>query len=150
MSVDSDNGLPKDADAYVDIETFEQILEMDDDDTRDFSSALVSGFFEQVETTFEEMDAALKQKDLDKLSSLGHFLKGSSATLGIYRVRDSCEKIQHLGGRKDETGSKDIKEEQALTSIAEILPLLKDDYADAEAWLMKFFNPDANGEEASV
>jgi osomolarity two-component system phosphorelay intermediate protein YPD1 len=39
--------------------TFEQILEMDDDDDRDFSKSIVFGFFEQAEQTFTKMDDAL-------------------------------------------------------------------------------------------
>ena len=46
-------------------------------------------------------------KDLIKLSELGHFLKGSSATLGFTKIRDECEKIQHWGHNKDETGEND-------------------------------------------
>jgi len=49
--------LPPNADDYLDIETFEQILEMDDGEaTKEFSRALVFGFFEQADATFEEMD----------------------------------------------------------------------------------------------
>lgn len=44
----------------LDFTTFEQILEMDDDeDDREFSLSIVSGFFEQAENTFEEMETAL-------------------------------------------------------------------------------------------
>ncbi|KAF3933316.1 hypothetical protein ABW19_dt0201336 [Dactylella cylindrospora] len=140
----SDSGnqfdLPADAADYVDIPTFEQILEMDDEDgAREFSSSLVFGFFEQAATTFEDMDSRLAQDDLPTLSSLGHFLKGSSATLGIYKVRDSCEKIQHLGARTDETGNKPISEAEALEKIKEILPKMRKDYDDAEKWLKNFF-----------
>lgn len=40
--------------------TFEQILEMDDDEEeRDFSKSIVFGFFEQAENTFKNMDASL-------------------------------------------------------------------------------------------
>ena len=39
--------------------TFEQILEMDDDDEREFSKSIVYGFFEQAEQTFTKMDDAL-------------------------------------------------------------------------------------------
>lgn len=35
-----------------------------------------------------------KAKNLTELSHLGHFLKGSSATLGFTKVKDECEKIQ--------------------------------------------------------
>lgn len=40
--------------------TFEQILEMDDDEEeRDFSKSIVFGFFEQAENTFKNMDTCL-------------------------------------------------------------------------------------------
>jgi osomolarity two-component system phosphorelay intermediate protein YPD1 len=43
----------------IDSVTFEQILEMDDDDEREFSKSIVFGFFEQAEQTFKKMDDAL-------------------------------------------------------------------------------------------
>ena len=43
----------------IDESTFEQILEMDDDDDRDFSKGIVYGFFEKAESTFEKMEKAL-------------------------------------------------------------------------------------------
>lgn len=52
-------GLPDLGDS-IDSLTFEQILEMDDDEEeREFSRSIVFGFFEQAETTFLEMDEAL-------------------------------------------------------------------------------------------
>lgn len=41
------------------METFQQILEMDEPDDHEFSQSIVFGFFEQAETTFEDMDAAV-------------------------------------------------------------------------------------------
>jgi osomolarity two-component system, phosphorelay intermediate protein YPD1 len=45
----------------VDMETFSQILEMDDVDEGqyDFSKPLVFGFFDQAEQTFKEMEEML-------------------------------------------------------------------------------------------
>ena len=44
----------------IDAATFEQILEMDEDDpSREFSRGIVFGFFEQAENTFEKMDENL-------------------------------------------------------------------------------------------
>lgn len=43
----------------IDHSTFEQILEMDDDDDRDFSKEIVYGFFEQAESTFNKIEEAL-------------------------------------------------------------------------------------------
>lgn len=57
----SDDGaptLPQLGDS-VDYTTFEQILEMDDDEEREFSRSIVFGFFEQAEETFETMKKAL-------------------------------------------------------------------------------------------
>jgi len=48
------------AEDKIDASTFEQILEMDDDeDEREFSKSIVYDFFTQAESTFEKMDANL-------------------------------------------------------------------------------------------
>lgn len=100
----------------VDIATFEQILDMDEaedePESHEFSRSIVFGFLEQAEATFVKMDSAMQQKDLPELSSLGHFLKGSSATLGFTKVQEECEKIQHYGQQKDETGTVDEPDRQ--------------------------------------
>lgn len=41
------------------MDTFGQLLEMDDEDDREFSKEIVWNFFEQANTTFQEMDDAL-------------------------------------------------------------------------------------------
>lgn len=48
--------IPED---IVDRSTFDQILEMDDDEERDFSRAIVFGFFEQAEETFRQMEESV-------------------------------------------------------------------------------------------
>jgi osomolarity two-component system phosphorelay intermediate protein YPD1 len=55
-------GPPKLSDykEILDESTFEQILEMDDDEEdRDFSRSIVYGFFEQAENTFKKMQKEL-------------------------------------------------------------------------------------------
>ncbi|KAF7927074.1 hypothetical protein BELL_0113g00170 [Botrytis elliptica] len=139
-SDDGSVGLP-DLGENIDSATFEQILEMDDDEEeREFSSSIVFGFFEQAEQTFVKMDDALKEKDLATLSSLGHFLKGSSATLGLTKVKDSCEKIQHYGQQKDEAGTTDEPDkEKCLARIKETLVSVKEEYKEVEKVLKKFY-----------
>jgi osomolarity two-component system phosphorelay intermediate protein YPD1 len=81
-----------------------------------------------------------KKKDLATLSSLGHFLKGSSATLGLTKVKDSCEKIQHYGQMKDEAGTADEPdEEKCLELIKDTLVAVKEEYAEVEKVLKKFY-----------
>lgn len=70
-----------------------------------------------------------QEKDLKELSALGHFLKGSSATLGFTKVKDECEKIQHYGQNKDETGAIDQPDEKkSLTDIGTSITKAKSAY----------------------
>ncbi|KAJ5726743.1 uncharacterized protein N7483_008100 [Penicillium malachiteum] len=124
----------------IDASTFEQILEMDDDDDRDFSKGIVYGFFDQAKTTFEKMETAVKEKQLDELSSLGHFLKGSSATLGLTNVKDGCEKIQHFGAGKDETGTTTQPDDEiSLKNIKTTVDDVKIAYAKVERLLRRYY-----------
>lgn len=43
----------------VDHSVFDQLLEMDDDDEREFSKSIVWNFFEQAEQTFTQIEDAL-------------------------------------------------------------------------------------------
>ncbi|EOO00064.1 putative histidine phosphotransferase hpt1p protein [Phaeoacremonium minimum UCRPA7] len=131
----------------VDMATFSQILEMDEsEDEREFSKPLVLGFFEQAEETFEKMDTALAAKNLNELSGLGHFLKGSSATLGFNKVRDSCQIIQQYGHKLTVDGAPEPDETVCLRKITEALKALKVDFEELEKQLNKFFSGnDANG-----
>lgn len=86
-----------------------------------------------------------EKKDLAKLSELGHFLKGSSATLGLTKVKDSCEKIQNIGAQKDETGTHDEPDkEKCLTDCKKIVGQAKDEFELAEAALRRFYHDDAS------
>lgn len=48
-----------DESSLIDMDTFNQILELDEDDTRDFSSEMVWSYFTQASSTFLDMDSAL-------------------------------------------------------------------------------------------
>lgn len=134
------SNLPDLGDA-IDIVTFSQILEMDDsEDDREFSKSIVFGFFEQAEETFEKMDTALETSNLEELYRLGHFLKGSSATLGLTKVKDSCEKIQRYGKKENLDGTPEKDEALCLTRVTETLKTVKAEYADVEQTLKNFFN----------
>lgn len=127
----------------IDRTTFEQILEMDDDEedsgTR-FSKDIVWNFFDQAEATIKNMEQSLKDGDLEQLSQLGHFLKGSSATLGLTKVKDSCEKIQDFGSHRDATGSEqEVNDAVYLERIRQTLSRLKEDYREVEELLREFY-----------
>lgn len=121
------------------MEVFEQILDLDDDD--DFAQEMIDGYLSQAEDTFKNMDTALEKKDLPSLSSLGHFLKGSSAALGLFRVQSSCEDIQHYGQLKE--GDKVIEKDVAIAKIGTTLARARKEYGTAKSSLqreLKLFN----------
>lgn len=148
-----------DEENVIDLETFNQILDLDEDDTHDFSLGMAEAYFAQASTTFVDMDNALyvppsvasdrgclpalfadsEGKDLAKLSSLGHFLKGSSAALGVSAVQASCEDIQHYGALRDEEHGTDLTEADALAKIGPLLKRVKREYAVAERWLQNWY-----------
>lgn len=74
------------------------------------------------------------ERDCTKLSSLGHFLKGSSAALGVIGVRESCELIQNYGNLRDEKAGKNLTPEEALSEISKVLEHAKKDFKKAEDW----------------
>lgn len=133
--------MEESAEDYIDWSIFSQILEMDEDeDEHDFSSGIILNYFEQAETTFDQIQTALEQKNLSELSSLGHFLKGSSAALGLTKVQNSCEKIQHYGAKKDEAGTVDVPDEAlCLQRIQEAFTTVKSDYTSTQHWLRSYF-----------
>lgn len=85
-------------------------------------------------------DMCRVSRDLTQLSQLGHFLKGSSATLGLTKVKDSCEKIQNLGSHLDATGNKpEPSDDVCLKRIEQILAQLEDDYRKVEELLRDYY-----------
>jgi osomolarity two-component system, phosphorelay intermediate protein YPD1 len=80
------------------------------------------------------------KSDLEELSSLGHFLKGSSATLGLNKLRDSCEKIQHFGQHLDATGhEKEPDEDRCLEGIRTTLKAARKEFREVEHLLRRFY-----------
>lgn len=76
---------------------------------------------------------------MEQLSELGHFLKGSSATLGMVKVRDGCEKIQRFGKNENVDGSAEPDSDLCLKRIVEAFETVKEDYNDVEAKLKNYY-----------
>ncbi|KAI8987573.1 signal transduction histidine kinase [Mycotypha africana] len=139
INATDDNEKVVNPDDLIDMNTFEQLLDMDDEDDHEFSLSIVNNYFEQAEATFKDMDSALEKKDLTELSRLGHFLKGSSAAIGLKKVKATCEKIQNIGNCQEEDGSKEIDDQDALKRITSLLPQVKTEYSEAEEYLKNFY-----------
>lgn len=86
------------------------------------------------------MDNTSEERDLEQLSQLGHFLKGSSATLGLTKIKDHREKIQNYGKQMDETGMEpEPNEDLCLDRIRQTLAVLTEDYHEVEKILRNYY-----------
>lgn len=111
--------------SYIDTAIFVEVQDLDDADHA-FSRDMVKDFYEQFQDSVAVMEDGLRAADLPLLSAKGHFLKGSAAALGLWRIQDCCEKIQHLGSQMDETGTKHVPDRRVcLDRIAELLVAVK-------------------------
>ncbi|CAG8899470.1 unnamed protein product [Penicillium egyptiacum] len=120
----------------------------DDEEDRDFSKSIVYGFFDQAENTFKKIQKEIDDKNLAELSALGHFLKGSSATLGLVKVKEGCEKIQNFGAHKDEAGLIDEPDtEVCLKAIKKTLDEVKVEYRKVEKLLRRYYGEEVKDEE---
>ncbi|KAF8981949.1 hypothetical protein BGZ46_002049 [Entomortierella lignicola] len=136
--VESDPEGEEEEDEIIDHTTFDQLLEMDDEDEQ-FSRSLVLNYFEQAEETFKALNKAMSQLEFPELTRLGHFLKGSSAALGLIKIRESCEKLQHYGNRKDAEGAETITDSEAEILIRALLDQMRQEYDEAKSCLESFY-----------
>ncbi|RCK64973.1 Phosphorelay intermediate protein YPD1 [Candida viswanathii] len=115
----------------VEWSVFSEIVAMDEDE-EGFSYSLFETFVSQVEDTFKEIDEYLKEKDLVKLSSSGHFLKGSAAALGLAKIANECERIQNYG-HKINFDNFQLKDAQSLAAPGSTTAKGTDDAEDNTA-----------------
>ena len=86
------------------------------------------------------MEDHRSKHELLELSQLGHFLKGSSATLGLTKIKDACEKIQHYGAGKDVSGMIDEPNEaKSLSNIKKTLVEVKEAYNEVVKLLKRYY-----------
>ena len=96
------------------------------------------------------MDVALDTKNLAELSTLGHFLKGSSAAVGVIKVRDSCEHMQHYGKCHGEDGISKLSEDEALEKLTVTLRDVKVQYKEAAKALKAFYDEEDDGTQTET
>jgi len=69
------------------------------------------------------------------LSSLGHFLKGSSATIGLTRIKDACEAIQNLDAEASRGGNNN----EIIELAKKKLSVITDGLTEAQSYLNNFY-----------
>ncbi|KAF2404892.1 histidine containing phosphotransmitter protein [Trichodelitschia bisporula] len=118
-------------------------MEDDDENPVAFSKSIVADYFDQADLTFKQMDEYLEKQDLKNISKLGHFLKGSSATLGLTKLKDSCEKLQHYGDRLDEAGHNRVSDSQvSLRNCKKTIEQARREFKEVEDILQPFYQDD--------
>jgi len=138
----------------IDLEIFGQLVELDDgeedeeedEEAEGFLEGLITVWYDQADTSFKEMDDLLKEKELDKFSKAAHFLKGSSAQLGITSLQHTCTTLQHYGeqwdDKKDTDRTKNLSEDEAMKLIPPILSKAKQEYKEARKWMELYLADD--------
>lgn len=124
---------------------FSELVAMDEDE-EGFSKSLFQTFVDQVLETFKEIDENLKTKNFDKISGLGHYLKGSAAALGLEKISSQCERIQNYGHKvnfdnfklKDNNDQKD--DEFWIKLIEDALNKARDGFAKSRKVLNNYFD----------
>ena len=87
--------------------------------------------------------------DLAKLSDLGHFLKGSSATLGFLKVQDSCEIIQRYGRQEDLAGVKGVGRDECFDKIGKALVAVRKEIDEVKGMMSAFYGTEDNEQDGS-
>lgn len=73
------------------------------------------------------------------MSRLGHFLKGSSAALGLVKITGSCQRLQRFSEFKDAEGIATITDEEAKNLIQVLLVQMQEEYQEAQTYLTSLY-----------
>ncbi|EEQ41302.1 putative phosphorelay intermediate protein [Clavispora lusitaniae] len=126
---------------------FSELVAMDEDE-EGFSKGLFQTFVDQFQETFTEIDENVKSKNLEKLSSLGHYLKGSAAALGLSTISEQCERIQNYGHKNnfDNAGTSSEKDDTKqpdsfwISLIEDAMEKAKDGFQKSKEALSDYFD----------
>lgn len=85
-----------------------------------FSRDLLNQLKDQCIETFGKIETLINTKgSLKEISSLGHFLKGSSSALGLPRIAYYCELIQNIALRKELGKALKVEGANTIASFSE-------------------------------
>ncbi|KAG8812521.1 hypothetical protein FRC17_002001 [Serendipita sp. 399] len=117
----------------IDVEIFNQLVELDDEE---FLEGIIQDWFEQAQEKFDEMDDRLEAEEYIELSKAAHSLKGSSGQLGVWKLKDTCGRLQHSGEQcNEDKKAKTLTKEEAIKKIRPLLDTAQKDYKEGRKWM---------------
>ncbi|CAH0034581.1 unnamed protein product [Clonostachys rhizophaga] len=133
----------------LNIQVFDQILEMDEDPVqREFSSEIVLSFFEETQKVLASMEEEVEQANFPTLACLGERVRGSAATLGLEKVSESGRKIHCFGFRRTEDGSSHEGDDRlSLGRIRSEIAVMRHELVQARKTLNDVYELKGNGKE---
>ena len=115
------------------MDVFQQFLDLDNDDSRDFSRAVVFDFFSSAEGVLASMDSDLQRPSSSSLlSHYGQNLKDLGSSLGVYKLQTTADNIRYYGGLNNGDRS------SALTGL---VAQAHTEYMEARNWLITNYYP---------
>ncbi|KAM0195511.1 hypothetical protein ACHAPI_006367 [Fusarium lateritium] len=104
-----------------DFGTLDQILEMDDEGSREFTVGVCEGFCDQAEQIIAKLEIAHKRSDLREIGDFADYLRGSAATAGAIKVHDTAQKLKYLALNRDEKDERYMTDEEALPRAEKLI-----------------------------
>lgn len=151
-----EKGTKLQASGLVDWPVFSELVAMDEDE-EGFSKSLFQTFVDQFEDTNKELDDNVKLGNLDKISALGHYLKGSAAALGLVTIAEQCERIQNYGHKVNcddfildsELDKTEHDDEYWISMVEDALEKVHDAFKLSKKALNEYFGDLDDGEEST-
>jgi hypothetical protein len=146
----------------LDLETFSQIVDMDDEDDLElqFSRAIVLGGLEQLGASLEKLEEFMyalhtfisflpqplltnmhsKQEKIDNIHDYAHFTRATCSTLGWRRLRDALNEIYGLTNRFwREFLPPDERENDVMGKVREQFEIVKRDFPHVKKRMKEFY-----------
>ncbi|KAI0253313.1 hypothetical protein BJV78DRAFT_1195868 [Lactifluus subvellereus] len=125
------------SDGIIDRRVFQSVVDLNDQDSTDFSTQMVNTYLAVANSTLVDMDQALGNKDGPKLSLLAISLQDTSDAIGVTEVRQSCTRLQDAIRAWTETET-NAGGTGSIDGIIAAYGQLKDDFTTAKSWLTRY------------
>ena len=80
--------------SYIEIQSIENLLLLQKETGHNLLKTLIDLYLEQLPTSFQQMQVAMKAQDFTTLRRESHTLKSSSAMLGAMQIQKLCLAIE--------------------------------------------------------